>query len=948
MEWSLPKIIAGGVATGVLAMVYIQLFFLHRRKFLALWSAAWVIYATRHIISVWLPSDFSSANLVVQVFSAMAGVGAFFLLWGTAQFVDKNAKAPLWPIPAILGGYIFALVGKQFGLPHMALIAPACLAVGLTYVHGGVKLLRAEGLDRWPRYAAGVVLVYWGIVQQIMVTVLVTPTPTTMAWGLLSGASTEVLAAVFLLVTFYQLIQHDLKTSQDKIISQRKRLEDALRHLPIPVYAFDKHGRLDFLNNALIELIGYEPDDIFSMQHAMAMLFGESGKKIQTLDAQALSKGMPLLLRDKEGRERNIILHGMGRTTPLDGWPYWGAIQDVTRLKRVESQLRRQLDFSRAVFDSATALTVVLDCQGRVIQFNKACEIATGKSADEIIGTYFWNNLCPPEKKAYFQERMKNISDLDFPGSGLHEWLKADGGRLFIQWSANAIRDENGQVEYIVSSGVDVTEQLRTQAALHRSEQFHRGVMENMPWGMLLFDYPRREVVYANPAAAGIMDLPGGASHQPQHLQDWANTRMGRLTPIIEDLEPGQTIRVQDVALLNRGGRPIRCDVSASVVEIEGSDKILCYLRDSRLRDEARERIRQVSASVAHNFNNLLQAITGNIQALGSLLEESQAGRQELKLVDNVAKAASNGQDTLRRLEAFLVSGVRDSGPGETLSMSEVARTALDLVETAIIREQGRTLETDLPNDLWVRGRRGELVEVILNLLNNAIEASGKIGRVRITGSVEDGMVRLDVSDNGPGIDPENRQRLFEPFFSTKGSRGKGLGLASCKSIIEAHGGAIEAHSPDGGGAVFSLRVPHVHPEPHPHLQHRDGHGAKPRTVLLVEDEALVAMGAEAVLTQAGHRVCHAANVAQARVAIKNSRPDVVICDQGLPDGSAWDVARALCADQSQDEPRTPFVVVTGWDLESKGMVPPPDIPEPDMIIRKPVARNELLRAVGI
>ncbi len=946
MEWSIPKIIAGFVATGVLLLVYAQLFALHRRKALALWTAAWFCYAVRNLLVIGLPSDFSSGDMLVRAFSLLAAAGAYLLLWGSLVFLDSAAKAPRWPVMAMAGGFLFALIAQTFGLPHKIIIAPACIAVGLTYAAAGLRLLQAGHLEPWPRFAAGAALVFWGLVQQILVTILITPTPETMAWGLLSGTACEVFTAIFLLVAFYQQMHHNLRRSQDELISQQERLEAALGNLPIAVYAFDWQGRPGLWNRAAAKLTGYRATEFRDMGQAIKQMFDLQDQRVLGLDESNLSRGVPLTLARKNGETRHIILHAMGATAPLEGWPEWGAVQDVTRQKMAERELYRQLDFSNAVLDSTTTLTMVIDARGRIVFFNKASEKATGHSMEKLVGLYALDCLVPPERRQRAKNYISSLNTMQFPNERLSQLLTKDGGRISIQWSANAIRDDSGGVEFVVVSGVDVTEQLKAEAALRRSEQFHRGVLENMPGGMLIFDYPRKDIVYINPAASGLLGFSGPQDPSQGKLQDWACTKMGKLALIIEDLEPGQTIRTRDVALLTTSGRPMHCDVSASVVEIEGSHKIICFLRDSSRRDAARERIRQATASVTHNFNNLLMAITGNAQALEDLMQSRQASRREIKLLGNVARAASNGQDMVKRLEAFLVSGVQDNTGREVLPLAEVVHTALDLVEATTKHERSRFIAADLPDSLWTNGHRGELVDVFLNLLSNAIEASGKNGEIEIAGVVEQGMACIRVADNGPGIDPENLPRLFEPFFSTKGVRGKGLGLASCKGVIMAHGGSIEAQNRQEGGAVFTVRLPLAEPRPRPQAEARPRGNGRPRTVLLVEDEALVAMGAEAVLTQAGHNVRHAANVAQARLALKRQWPDVVICDQGLPDGSAWDVARAMKNNGADQHKHTPFVVVTGWSLDSVGMVPPPDIPKPDMIIRKPVERGELLRAV--
>ena len=306
MEWSIPKIIAGFVATGVLLLVYAQLFALHRRKFLALWTTAWLCYAVRNLLVIWLPSDFATGDLLVRAYSLLAAAGAYLLLWGNLVFLDGGVKAPRWPVMALAGGFLFALIAQSFDLPHKIVIAPACIAVGLTYAAAGLCLLRAGHLEPWPRFAAGAGLVFWGVVQQILVTVLITPTPTTMAWGLLSGTACEVLTAIFLLVAFYQHMHHNLRLSQNELLGQQKRLEAALGNLPIAVYAFDRQGRPGLWNRAAQSLTGYHASEFRDIEQAVKQMFNVQDQRVLSLDGSNLSRGVPLTLERKKTAKPGI------------------------------------------------------------------------------------------------------------------------------------------------------------------------------------------------------------------------------------------------------------------------------------------------------------------------------------------------------------------------------------------------------------------------------------------------------------------------------------------------------------------------------------------------------------------------------------------------------------------------------------------------------------------
>jgi CheY-like chemotaxis protein len=114
--------------------------------------------------------------------------------------------------------------------------------------------------------------------------------------------------------------------------------------------------------------------------------------------------------------------------------------------------------------------------------------------------------------------------------------------------------------------------------------------------------------------------------------------------------------------------------------------------------------------------------------------------------------------------------------------------------------------------------------------------------------------------------------------------------------------------------------------------------------ILLVEDEVLVAMGLGRLLENAGHRVSHAANLAQALEQLRRRRPELVLCDLGLPDGSGWEVARWL---REHFRPAPPLVLLTGWSEGQESARRPEDLPEPAWVLRKPVLRQELLGVVA-
>lgn len=239
-------------------------------------------------------------------------------------------------------------------------------------------------------------------------------------------------------------------------------------------------------------------------------------------------------------------------------------------------------------------------------------------------------------------------------------------------------------------------------------------------------------------------------------------------------------------------------------------------------------------AGVAHELNNPISFVLGNVLSLkryASRLESYlgavhasdaaedgalQAMRQELRidriladmphLIDGMIEGAERTRDIVDALKRF--SAVDKMTP-EQVSLNEVVeRSVRWVVQSAAANF---TVNTKISPNLKCSGSSGQLQQVIMNLVQNACDATASQSQpaLTVTGDIEDGMVILRFADNGPGISEEHLGRLFEPFFTTKPvGQGTGLGLSISYSIVERHGGKLSARNIPGGGAEFILALP--------------------------------------------------------------------------------------------------------------------------------------------
>ena len=280
------------------------------------------------------------------------------------------------------------------------------------------------------------------------------------------------------------------------------------------------------------------------------------------------------------------------------------------------------------------------------------------------------------------------------------------------------------------------------------------------------------------------------------------------------------------------------------------------------------EAIGRLAGGVAHDFNNLLTVIKSHVEFLR---EKFNPGTEELEDVEAIGEAADRATRITRQLLAF---GRRNEGHPEAL---DVNRVATDLTR-GIGRLVGEHVTIELALDPLVgrvRADRGQLEQVLLNLLVNARDAMPEGGKVTLNTRqvTEDDLretdlsrapghfIALVVSDNGCGMDEATRARLFEPFFTTKApGQGTGLGLATVYGIVEKHGGHITVNTKPGEGTTFVILLPasSTSSTPIPAKRPPDGPKVAEGTILLVEDDAGLRRAALRTLTSKGYRVLEA------------------------------------------------------------------------------------------
>ncbi len=350
------------------------------------------------------------------------------------------------------------------------------------------------------------------------------------------------------------------------------------------------------------------------------------------------------------------------------------------------------------------------------------------------------------------------------------------------------------------------------------------------------------------------------------------------------------------------------------------------------------EAIGRLAGGVAHDFNNLLTVVYG---CVASLRKELPEGGPAASILDEQVNATRKAALLVRQLLAF---GQRQATLPRAVDLNALVITNLGLLNRLVSTDV--KLSLDLSEDApWVFADPAQLEQVLFNLCANARDAMPGGGELTIRTERTPGTAVLVVRDTGAGMAPEVLEHSFEPFFSTKGDQGNGLGLATVHGIVSQLGGRIEVESQVGTGTTFTLRLPSREPDipqrPAAEAARLPSPGGN-ETVLIVEDEAAVRKVLARVLRQQGYEVLESESFDSALQAYRSRRDDIrlVISDLAMPGRSGYELVVELLADQ----PGLPVVLLSAY--AEGGTLGKSEAAPGLVMIQKPPAFDELLRVM--
>ena len=368
----------------------------------------------------------------------------------------------------------------------------------------------------------------------------------------------------------------------------------------------------------------------------------------------------------------------------------------------------------------------------------------------------------------------------------------------------------------------------------------------------------------------------------------------------------------------HKNGSAIYLDMHSIWVSYEGApalEAILVDVTEQKTIQEqivSYERLRalgEMASGVAHDFNNVLGTILGRSQ----LMQRRETNKEVLRGLSIIEKAAHDGSMTVKRIQEF--SRVRTDHEFATLDLNAVLEDAIEMTRTRWVDEAQKAgkqvkLESTFSESISVKGNISELRELFINFILNAVDAIEHKGTITISTEVEEDCAVVRLADTGKGMSAAVQRKLFDPFFSTKGSQGTGLGMSIAYGTIQRHRGRIELTTKEGVGTTFLIYLPVSDKKENTHtVSKAESPGQGTGRILVVDDEEDLRMTVTDILEDEGYSIIAAPGGKEALALLKENEFDLMVTDLGMPGMSGWDLARTC----RELYPQVSIILLTGW-----------------------------------
>jgi len=724
-------------------------------------------------------------------------------------------------------------------------------------------------------------------------------------------------------------------------------LERIFAYSPLGLQIYSADGHSLVVNQAFLDLFGCEPppdyhvftDDILAAAGMLERIRAAFAGETVTLPPIWYDPRELKQTKACEGRRVAVeatmfpLLDARGAVSHVVS-----VFKDVTAAalsaERAEKLERRY----RTLTETTAQVVWVADRAGRFVEDSLSWRAFTGQTRHEHLGLG-WLDAVHPDDRGRVQKAWTDATAAATPYDVEYRLRRTDGSWAVTVSRAAPVRDADGAVVEWVGMNFDISEQRRLNDQLHMVA----AVVENTPDFVSIAD-PDGRPFYLNPAGRRMVGLPADCDvrsaelleYYPREARELAREAIAALVrggswsseTYIHNWVTGEKIPVSDTYFQVKepstgrllGYANITRDISVEHRAAREREQLLSRAEQARREAEEASRAKdEFLAMLGHELRNPLAPIVTALQIMK--LRGDTASNREQQVIERQVQHLVRLVDDL--LDVSRITRGKIELKQEPVELSSVAAKAVEIA-SPLFEQRRHYLTVDIPRTgLRTLGDPVRLAQVVANLLTNAAKYTEPGGNISIRARREPDLVVLIVEDTGTGITPELLPRIFDMFVqgprSTDRSQGGlGLGLALVRSLVELHGGSVQARSEGSGrGSTFEIRLPAL-PAPAgmdepsaPKLVVQQA-ALRPADLLVVDDNQDAADVLAEALRAAGHNVRVAYNGPTALTLVEQFQPAVAILDIGLPVMDGYELAARL----REFRPTTRLLAVTGYGQE--------------------------------
>ncbi|NWJ46366.1 MAG: PAS domain S-box protein [Chloroflexi bacterium] len=726
-------------------------------------------------------------------------------------------------------------------------------------------------------------------------------------------------------------------------ITEQKKAEQALREneeryrlladtsLDL-IFTNTVDGTITYLSPSCKSLLGYEPEELLGK--SSFILFHPDDiklimEKIKQTTPESNTIQVTYRCRRKDGSYIWVETYTRSVYDPVTGKPLFasGVARDITERKKAELALLESEARYRTLAKNFP--------NGAVLLFDKDLRytIAEGKGL-EVIGLTGKQLV---GKTIYEILTAKTVACLETPyraalagNETIFEMPYTD--ELLYQVYVLPVRNENNEITGGMVVTQDITEQRQMQNALAAETERLAITLRSIGDGVVVTDNAGNIVLFNRAAAEltgwSIQNATGKQAEQVLHLQD-SRKDSSRVYPIVDILEGNRVNEITgDIVLLTLQkqkrnisftGTPLYNKesklIGAVLTFLDVTEKI--YQMDERMKIRNLESLGTLAGGLAHNFNNVLTAIMGNISLVKLNLADGDENQEYLEAAE---KATFRAKDLAQQLLTFAKGG-------SPIKEKTIIKVLLEDTVPYMLRNTGIRCEFNFDANTWsVVIDQAQITQAVQSLVQNAIDSMPHGGLLQIAttnvsvDSEQQPMLKvgnyvlLTITDQGSGIKPEELPKIFDPYYTTK-FFGKGLGLPICYSIIKKHEGHISIESELGKGTRINIYLPAALEPINRKANKEDISRTGLGRILIVDDEVMVSEMLAKILQKLGYQTYKTTSGEEALETYRLAHEDnfhfnAVIADLSIKNGMG---ARELIPKLLQLDPKAKVIVSSGY-----------------------------------